>query len=44
MGRPIQLSGRFNLAVLNALWAITTGQRFSQDDAEAKALIARLTS
>nr|QST15081.1 CYP370C12 protein [Diaphanosoma celebensis] len=35
-GRPIQLSNRFNVAVVNALWSITTGQRFSQDDPEVK--------
>nr|QST15082.1 CYP370C13 protein [Diaphanosoma celebensis] len=42
-GRPIQLSNRFNVAVVNALWSITTGQRFSQDDPEVKKRVEQLT-
>nr|QST15075.1 CYP370C6 protein [Diaphanosoma celebensis] len=31
-GSPTALQNRFNLAVVNALWTITTGERFSHDD------------
>lgn len=31
-GQPISTQTRFNIAVLNSLWAIVTGQRFSHDD------------
>nr|QST15077.1 CYP370C8 protein [Diaphanosoma celebensis] len=37
VGHPVQLDHRFNLAVVNALWTITTGRRFSQDDYDASA-------
>jgi len=35
VGTPVNLANRFNLAVLNALWTMTTGQRLSFDDPEA---------
>ena len=35
VGNPVNLANRFNLAVLNALWTMTTGQRLSFDDPEA---------
>lgn len=31
-GRPISTQNRFNIAVLNSLWRIVSGQRFSHDD------------
>lgn len=42
-GRPILTQNRFNIAVLNALWTITTGNRFKQDDPELKEVLAILT-
>nr|QST15071.1 CYP370C2 protein [Diaphanosoma celebensis] len=34
-GTAINLANRFNLAILNALWTMTTGDRFSHDDPDA---------
>ncbi len=31
-GQPISTQSRFNIAVLNSLWKIVTGTRFSHDD------------
>ena len=31
-GKPIELSRRFNLAVVNSLWTIMTGARLDHDD------------
>ena len=42
-GKPIATQNRFNIAVLNALWTITSGQRLSQDDPELQEIIAAIT-
>ena len=42
-GTPINLTNRFNLAVVNALWTITTGKRFSHDDPQAMQSVKRIT-
>ncbi len=34
-GTPVNLAYRFNLAAVNALWTMTTGTRFSQNDPQA---------
>jgi cytochrome P450 family 2 subfamily J len=44
VGKPMTTQGKFNAAVLNALWAIVTGQRHSHDDPILGDLIKRLTS
>jgi hypothetical protein len=41
---PVSTQNRFNAAVLNVLWSIITGHRFSHDDARLKDLIGKLTS
>nr|QST15072.1 CYP370C3 protein [Diaphanosoma celebensis] len=38
-GAPMNLANRFNLAVVNALWTMTAGARFSHDDPAAVASI-----
>lgn len=43
VGQPITTQNRFNIAVLNALWSIMTGQRFSHEDPQLKKLISLLT-
>ena len=37
-GRPISTSLRFNIAVVNSLWAIIAGTQFKQDDPEVEPL------
>lgn len=44
IGTPIQTQNKFNAAVLNALWTIVTGHRFSHDDPELQTLTSRLTT
>jgi len=44
VGRPIQTQNKFNAAVLNALWSLITGQRYSHNDPLLLDLIKRLTS
>ncbi|XP_021956777.1 cytochrome P450 2J3 [Folsomia candida] len=43
-GKPIQTQNKFNAAVLNALWTLITGNRYSHDDPMLHDLIKRLTS
>jgi hypothetical protein len=43
-GKPFQTQNKFNAAVLNALWSLVTGQRYSHDDPLLQDLIKRLTS
>ncbi|XP_063241126.1 methyl farnesoate epoxidase-like [Bacillus rossius redtenbacheri] len=38
----VQVSGRFNLAVVNVLWAVVAGQRFSHDDRRLLVVLDRL--
>jgi len=42
-GRPISTQNKFNAAVLNALWSIVSGQRYSHSDPILKGLIEQLT-
>ncbi|CAL8102464.1 unnamed protein product [Orchesella dallaii] len=44
IGKPMQTQNKFNAAVLNALWTMVTGQRYSHDDPMLQDLIKRLTS
>lgn len=44
VGKPMQTQNKFNAAVLNALWTMVTGQRYSHDDPLLQNLIKRLTS
>jgi hypothetical protein len=39
LGQPISTQNRFNIAVLNSLWSIVVGKRFSHDDAELKEIL-----
>lgn len=32
--KPVSINKKFNLAVLNSLWMIMTGQRYDHDDQE----------
>jgi methyl farnesoate epoxidase/farnesoate epoxidase len=43
-GQPITTQNRFNIAVLNGLWAIMTGERYSHDDPRLNHLIRGLTA
>lgn len=43
-GKPLVTQNRFNIAVLNALWTILTGDRFDQNDPRVKAVIKSLTT
>lgn len=43
-GKPMQTQNKFNAAVLNALWSMVTGQRYSHDNPLLQDLIKRLTS
>jgi hypothetical protein len=42
-GQPISTSNKFNVAVVNALWTIITGERFKQDDPELNRIIGMIT-
>jgi hypothetical protein len=42
-GTPISTSNKFNVAVVNALWTIIAGQRFSHDDAQLNKIIKLIT-
>ena len=42
-GKPVMTQNRFNIAVLNALWTITSGQRLKQDDPELQEIMAAIT-
>ncbi|ODM92367.1 Cytochrome P450 2J6 [Orchesella cincta] len=44
IGKPMQTQNKFNAAVLNALWTMVTGNRYSHDDPMLQDLIKRLTS
>jgi hypothetical protein len=44
VGKPTQTRNKFNAAVLNALWTLITGNRYSHDDPMLQDLISRLTS
>jgi hypothetical protein len=44
VGKPTQTQNKFNAAVLNALWTLVTGNRYSHDDPVLHDLIKRLTS
>lgn len=44
IGKPMQTQNKFNAAVLNALWTMVTGQRYSHEDPMLQDLIKRLTS
>ena len=41
--QPFDFLNKFNLPVLNALWKVTVGQRFSYDDPKLISVIERLT-
>ncbi|CAG7821290.1 unnamed protein product [Allacma fusca] len=41
-GKSISTRNRFNAAVLNALWTITTGDRFQHDDPELMELVLNI--
>ncbi|CAG7836818.1 unnamed protein product [Allacma fusca] len=43
-GTPVTTQNRFNIAVLNGLWAIMTGERYSHDDPRLNHLIRGLTA
>ena len=36
MDEPIQLAGTFNVSIVNALWAIITGEKLQLDDLALK--------
>ena len=42
-GEPIDMAGKLNLPILNALWKITVGQRFDYDDPQLTRIITQLT-
>ena len=42
-GEPIDMAGKLNLPILNALWKITVGQRFDYNDPKLTRIIAQLT-
>lgn len=44
VGQPIVTQNKFNIAVLNALWTILTGQRFDQNDPRVRNIIHNLTT
>jgi len=41
-GKPVELHGRINLVVVNALWAILTGTRYDHDDPKLLKIIEDL--
>jgi len=41
-GNPVVVKRKFGLAVLNSLWTIVSGKRFSQDDARLQNLMNTL--
>jgi cytochrome P450 len=41
-GQPIAPKGRFNLAILNAIWVILTGNRNSHDDKRVSSILKEL--
>ena len=42
-GKPVITQNRFNIAVLNALWTIISGERLRHDDPELQDIIATIT-
>ena len=42
-GKPVVTQNRFNIAVLNALWTIISGERLKQDDPVLQEIIAAIT-
>ncbi|CAG7726561.1 unnamed protein product, partial [Allacma fusca] len=42
-GKAISTRNRFNLAVINALWTITAGQRFKHDDPQLVTIMEAIT-
>jgi cytochrome P450 len=43
LGKPISMKNRFNGPVLNSLWHILTGERFTQDDPNFKNVVYYIT-
>jgi hypothetical protein len=41
-GQPVDMAGRFNLPILNALWRVTVGERFDYDDPQLVDIIERM--
>ncbi|CAG7836820.1 unnamed protein product [Allacma fusca] len=44
VGKPIVTQNRFNIAVLNGLWLLLTGNKFSHDDPRLNFLVKSITS
>ena len=42
-GEPIDIAGKLNFPILNALWRISVGQRFNYNDPKLTRIIAQLT-
>ena len=42
-GEPFDFINQFNVPILNALWRITSGERFDYDHPKLKSIVARLT-
>ena len=42
-GEPFDFINQFNVPILNALWRITSGERFDYDHLKLKSIVARLT-
>jgi len=40
LGKPISTQAVFNVAIINSLWAIVAGQRFSHDDPKLQKMVA----
>jgi len=41
IGTAVNLRNKFSLAVLNALWKITSGKRFNQNDEQLQKILAK---
>ena len=42
-GEPFDFQNKFNLPILNALWRVTSGERFEYDNQKFKSIVDRLT-
>ena len=42
-GEPFDFKNQFNLPILNALWRVTSGERFEYDNQKFKSIVDRLT-
>ena len=42
-GEPFDFINQFNVPILNALWRITSGERFDYDHPKLESIVARLT-